>query len=179
MRTRKGMLLVLVGIAVAVCASNGIALAAASVPVKCYLTIPNVTGDGPGGQIVVYGLNHTITLPTSGINPSGKSVHQPLAIVKKIDSASPFLYKAVCLGTHFPTVTLNFPTNSKSGAAYFSVELKNVLVVGTRTWIPDILDKNSAGFGHMEDVSFIYGDIKWSDAKGNAFEFNVLTNAGQ
>ena len=32
-------------------------------PPPCYLSIANIPGDGPSGQIVVYSVNHKITLP--------------------------------------------------------------------------------------------------------------------
>jgi type VI secretion system Hcp family effector len=104
MRTWKGILLVLMGIGFVVLGSSSLAITA-SLPPNCYLSIPNITGGGPGGQIVVYGLNHIITTPANPIigGGTGRSSHQAFTIVKSVDQASPLLYKTLCMGTHIPT----------------------------------------------------------------------------
>jgi type VI protein secretion system component Hcp len=78
-------------------------------------------------------------------------------------------------GNPYPHLTFNFAT--KKGAPYFSVTLKDVMVVGIRSWIPYTVQQTSAGLGHMEDVSFLYREILWSDnGSGIQFDFDVLLN---
>ncbi|HEY4126532.1 MAG TPA: Hcp family type VI secretion system effector [Gammaproteobacteria bacterium] len=121
--------------------------------------------EGREDTILVQAFKHLVEIPTndSGV-PSGRRVHRPLMITKEVDKSSPKLYQVLCSGEVLTEVTLRWYRLDGSGdeTQYFTVMLQNALIVKLDSWVPDVLDKQYAGYSNMENVWFTYEVIRWT-----------------
>jgi len=121
---------------------------------------------GREDTILCQALNHEVYIPRdpqSGL-PTGKRMHQPLTITKVYDKTSPKLYQALCRGERMSDVSLKFYRVTPAGTEehYFTIKLREAIIVSIKPWVPNTLDPNRESFTHMEDVSFTYRDIIWT-----------------
>jgi type VI secretion system secreted protein Hcp len=121
--------------------------------------------EGREDTILVQAFKHMVEIPTndSGV-PSGRRVHRPLMITKEVDKSSPKLYQVLCSGEVLSEATLRWYRLDGSGeeTQYFTVMLQNALIVKVDSWVPDVLDKQYAGYSNMENVWFTYEVIRWT-----------------
>ena len=121
---------------------------------------------GREDSMLIQAVDHDIAIPRdpqTGL-PTGKRVHGPLKVTKFYDKSSPLLYKALCNGEQLSDVMLKFYRISPQGMEehYFTVQLKNAILVDIRNWVPECLDASLEHFKHMEDISFTYRTIVWT-----------------
>jgi len=124
------------------------------------------TMQGREGTILVEAVDHPIEIPRSpqtGL-PTGKRIHKPLQVTKLIDKSSPKLFQALCSGEQLTSVELDFYRISPQGTEekYYTIKLKNAILVSVKTWFPNCLDKELESYEHMEDVCFTYEGITWT-----------------
>ncbi|HET7174396.1 MAG TPA: type VI secretion system tube protein TssD [Gammaproteobacteria bacterium] len=121
--------------------------------------------EGREETILVQAFKHIVDLPANehGV-PSGKRVHRPLMITKEVDKSTPKLYQALCAGEPMSEATLRWYRMDGSGeeVQHFTVMLQNAMIVKIESWVPDVLDKQSAGYGNMENLWFTYETIRWT-----------------
>jgi type VI secretion system secreted protein Hcp len=154
-------------------------------PIDSYLKIPNVPGEvtNPNfkDQIALlsfsWGGEQSSSMGTSSLGSgAGKASLHPLTITKHIDKATPPLFNAMCVGTHYDTVVLSAV---KAGAtkAYLTVTLSKVFIASLQFSAADDIP--------VESVSMTYGQIcieySQQDDKGTLTStgkkcFNVQTN---
>ncbi len=108
-----------------------------------------ITGDGPGGVMILIGLSHAIVSPrdaASGL-PTGKRQHKPLTITKELDKSTPLLLRALVTNENLSAVTF---TLTRNGSPYTTVKLTNASVASrTQT-------------GGVEELEFTYQKIEWT-----------------
>jgi len=128
----------------------------------------NIEGDckmsGREGTIEVVELDHSIHIPTNEQDgaPVGKRIHHPMAITTVMGKASPLLAMALCTGEPC-TVTLKW--YRQSGAAeehYYTTTLEDAVLVEHRTFIPNVFDRETKEYQHMEKACFSYRKIIWT-----------------
>ncbi|HSN17386.1 MAG TPA: Hcp family type VI secretion system effector [Gammaproteobacteria bacterium] len=121
--------------------------------------------EGREDTILVQSFKHVVDLPSNenGL-PSGRRVHRPLMITKEVDKSTPKLYQALCTGEPMSEVTLRWYRMDGSGeeVQFFTVMLQNALIVKVESWVPDVLDKQNAHYGNMENLWFTYEVIRWT-----------------
>jgi len=122
---------------------------------------------GREGASLIQQFEHEITIPRdaqSGL-ASGRRVHHPVRIVKRIDKASPKLLQAECQGERFPKVEFKWyridPTGAGGQVHYFTTMLEEAIIVGMKTWFPITADSTKNDYSHFEDVLFTYRKIVW------------------
>jgi len=121
---------------------------------------------GRENSILVQAVDHDIEIPRdpqTGL-PTGKRIHHPLKITKSYDKSSPKIYQALCSGERMSDVTFKFFRISPQGMEehYFTIKLKDAIIVDVRNWVPVCLDPAHEFYRHMEDVSFTYRNISWT-----------------
>jgi len=101
--------------------------------------------------------------PHSG-QPTGQRVHEPLIVTKLMDKASPLLYNALASGETLTEVEMKFYRTSAAGSLehYATWLLNSAIIVGMRAVMPNILDRSFEQYGQLEEVSFSYAAITWS-----------------
>jgi type VI secretion system secreted protein Hcp len=121
---------------------------------------------GRENTILVYGMNHGITIPRSPTDglATGKRTHGPISVIKEYDKSSPKLYQALCTGEHMKEVTLKWYRITKMGIEehYFTHELEDAIVVGISPFMPTTFLSGNDCYRHMEQISFTYKKIKWT-----------------
>lgn len=117
------------------------------------------------GSSLIYQLEHEITSPRdpqSGL-ATGQRVHHPIRIVKRIDKASPLLYKALCENEELDEVIFQWWRSKKVGGFehYFTTKLVDANIVSMKEWFPITIDPAKEQFVHLEDIAFTYNEIRW------------------
>jgi type VI secretion system secreted protein Hcp len=143
-------------------------------PVHAYLTLKgskqgDIKGscdqEGHKGEILVQEFRHEVEIPRdphSG-QPTGRRVHKPMSLTKVFDKASPLLYQALCTGEMITEATLKW-YRIKAGTEehYFTIQIKNGLLVTMKPYMPMCLDPKNAAYEHMEELAFSYEKIIWT-----------------
>lgn len=118
---------------------------------------------GREGSILVNEYHHTIRIPTSPQTGQamGKRIHEPVTFTKCIDKASPKLRLACVSGERLKHLTFSFFRINQMGVEehYYTVKLENAVVVSAKQWFPNVLDKPTESYGHMETVQVTYERI--------------------
>lgn len=96
---------------------------------------------------------------------SGERTYEPIRITKRIDKASPLLAKALC-NNEVIEATYKFfrPTPSGDGTTeqHFTVEIQEGRVGSITRVSPDVIDPASANAPPCEEVTFVFGYIRWA-----------------
>jgi type VI secretion system secreted protein Hcp len=96
---------------------------------------------------------------------SGKRLHGPVRIVKRIDKASPLLYQALCSNEGLSECKFKWYRNDPTGAGgqkhYFSTELEQAVLVEIKQWFPLTADLTRQNYSHFEECAFKYRKITW------------------
>jgi type VI secretion system secreted protein Hcp len=125
---------------------------------------------GREGSSLVQQFSHEISMPRdpqSGL-PSGRRVHHPVQIVKRIDKASPRLLQALTTGERFSDVTYKWYRIDPMGGQqhYFTIQLEEAVLVGMKEWFPITADNTRSTYSHFEDVAMTYRKITWTWVDG-------------
>lgn len=129
------------------------------------------------GSIELRGVQHLLSIPTD--NNTGKLTgtrqHAPFMFEKEIDSASPYLYKAVATGQTLKEAEIKWYRISDAGQEeeYFNILMEDVKVISISPIMHDT--RNCPGTGHMESVALRYAKITWKYVDGN-IQFNDAWN---
>jgi type VI secretion system secreted protein Hcp len=127
---------------------------------------------GREGSSLVQSLTHQVTIPRdpqSGM-ASGRRVHHPLQITKRIDKASPKLYRALVTGERLSEVIIKWYRITQSGGGgqehYFTTKLEEAVITDIKVWFPLTMDPTKRDCSHLEDVSMTYRKIVWTWVDG-------------
>ena len=124
------------------------------------------TSPGYEGQIRVYEMDYEVEIPTDPQKgtPTGQRIHKAFKIVKHVDRSSPQLFQACCTGETITEWELSFVQISDKGTEeeYYSVKLKNAIIVMARLYKPNIILPENKPFRDMEEIHFTFSDIIWS-----------------
>jgi type VI secretion system secreted protein Hcp len=123
---------------------------------------------GREGSSLVQAFSHEVTIPRdpqSGM-ASGRRVHHPLVITKRIDKASPKLYMALTKGERLTEVTVKWYRIVQAGGGgqehYFTTKLEEAVIVSIKDWFPITMDPQKRDYSHLEDISLTYRSITWT-----------------
>ena len=114
-----------------------------------------ITGDGPGGTIVLAEASHAIVSPrdaASGL-PTGKRQHKPFVISKPLDKSTPLLMKALVNNENLSAVTFSFRRGG-SATPYMTVKLTDASV------------SSNEQTGEIEIIQLTYRKIEWTWVDG-------------
>jgi type VI secretion system secreted protein Hcp len=126
-------------------------------------SVGKIFQEGHEDEILVQAFAHQVIRPTdpqSG-QPTGDRVHKPLMITKVFDRSSPLLFNALTTGESL-TCTLKWYRPADGGVEhYFSIELKDAVIIDIQSSMPNCQDPDMAHFTHLENVYFSYREISW------------------
>ncbi|HTO10416.1 MAG TPA: type VI secretion system tube protein Hcp [Candidatus Binatia bacterium] len=137
------------------------------------LSIPNLCA-GPI-DVTLFSLEASNTVPLGGGagGGSGKASIKPLVLSKAPDDCTPLLFRAVFLGQHFQTATLQVGT--KKTPVLFTIQLRDVLV----TDLKHEFAKNGTGAGDdnlAESVTLDAGSLTFTSG-GTSVTCSQTTNS--
>ena len=95
---------------------------------------------------------------------SGERTYEPIKIVKRIDKSSPLLAKALCQNEVIEA-TFRFyrpaPSGDRTTEHYFTIEIQEGRIGSITRISPDVIDPASANAPPTEEVTFVFGYIRW------------------
>lgn len=100
---------------------------------------------------------------------SGRRQYEPLLIRKRIDKATPLIWKALVLNEVVDGVFKFFrpnPTGDGTTQMFYSIEIKEGRVASVRDFNPDTIQPASSTMPPMEEVTFVFNTISWTIADG-------------
>ncbi len=100
---------------------------------------------------------------------TGRRQYQPLKILKRIDKASPLLYKALTQNENIEGTFKFFrpnPTGDGTTEQFFTVAIKEGNVAAIREVVNNTLDKALVDYPPMEEVTFVFRTINWTYTNG-------------
>ena len=128
-------------------------------------SVGNYSKPDQEGKCLVQAFEHSVHKPTDDQSGqvSGPRQHRPCVVTKLVDKVSPVLYENMCHGKICEEVLIEFYRTDKQGTTepYYTVTLKEAVIVDMRTYIPNCLDPVNSQLAHLEEVSFSYKAIDW------------------
>ncbi|MCT4711320.1 type VI secretion system tube protein Hcp [Enterobacteriaceae bacterium H11S18] len=126
---------------------------------------------GREGSIEVTELMHAVELPTDDMTGkvTAKRIHGDYAIIKEVDSASPYLYQGVTSGKRYQKAELKFYKINNNGqeTEYFRTTLENVRINEMEPFMLDIKAPAFEKHSHLEALYLSYEKITWHYIDGN------------
>ena len=108
---------------------------------------------GREGSIEIVELMHNVELPTDNLTGkiTSKRQHGDYALIKEVDSSSPYLYQGVSSGRKFKQATLKFYRINYNGQEeeYFRVTMDNVRVNYIEPFMMDIKNPTFEKHNHL------------------------------
>jgi len=106
--------------------------------------------------------------------PSGARHYAPISIVKRVDKATPLLYKALCDNAAIEAVFKFYrpsPAGDGTTEQFYTVEIKQARIAGIGLSSPDAT--GGAGGPPTEAISFVYNNMTQTyESTGAAHEDN-------
>lgn len=100
---------------------------------------------------------------SSGV-ASGERTYEPIRVVKRIDKSSPLLAKALCNNEVIEAGFKFFrpsPAGDGTTEQFFTVEIQEGRIASVVRVSPDTIDPASANAPPTEEVTFVFGYIRW------------------
>jgi type VI secretion system secreted protein Hcp len=132
----------------------------------------SVTQKGRENSILVHSYSNEILEPrdaASGL-PTGKRQHQPITLVKDVDTSSPKLWSALVNNEALTTWVLKFWSAEAAQPGVekqiYTVTLTNASIASIREFMSDNLDPAQAKRPLQDQISFTYQKIEWTWTEG-------------
>ncbi len=102
---------------------------------------------------------------------TGRRVHQPLLIRKRIDKSTPLILKALCENQVIDGILKFYrpnPDGDGTTQQNFTVAFSKGRVNSSRLYVPDTSQVISSNLPPMEEVTFVFHTIVWTDVTTGA-----------
>jgi len=100
---------------------------------------------------------------------TGRRQYEPITIRKRIDKASPLLFKAMVenqvIDGKFKFFRPN-PTGDGTTEQFFTVEIKKGRISGYKNYVPDTIEPASSTDPPLEEIQFIFHTISMTYTNG-------------
>ena len=112
-------------------------------------------------------VHHEVRKPTDAQmgRATGARVHGPLRILKRIDKATPLLFKALTQNQRLPKLELKWyrpdPTGSGEIQHFYTVTIQDAMCSRIEAWLPNTMAEGESHYTPMEWVEFNYRVINW------------------
>jgi type VI secretion system secreted protein Hcp len=96
---------------------------------------------------------------------TGRRRYEPILVRKRIDKATPLIYKALANNEVVDGIFKFFrpnPTGDGTTEQFYTVEFKGGRVSSVRNYSPDCIDPVSSNQPAMEEVQFVFHNILWT-----------------
>lgn len=100
---------------------------------------------------------------TTGV-ATGRRDYQPLRILKRIDKATPLIYKALRANHDIEAEFMFFrpsPAGDGTTQQFYTVTITGANVASVRDYVPLVFDPVGANQPPLEEVTFRFKNIKW------------------
>jgi type VI secretion system secreted protein Hcp len=100
---------------------------------------------------------------------TGRRSYEPIIIRKRIDKASPLIYKALCENQVIDGVFKFFrpnPTGDGTTEQFYTIEIKKGRVASFNATSPDCIEPASSNDPPLEEIAFVFHTISWTYTNG-------------
>jgi type VI secretion system secreted protein Hcp len=100
---------------------------------------------------------------------TGRRQHQPLRIIKRIDKATPLLFKALAENQVMEGVLKFFrpnPTGDGTTEQFYTVEFKQGRINSIKQRLPNTIVPATSTEPPLEEVTFVFHTISWTYTNG-------------
>jgi type VI secretion system secreted protein Hcp len=125
------------------------------------MTLESARG-GEGVSAIIESYRHAIEIPLDELTAraTGRRVHHPFRVTKRVDRSTPLLYRAMTASETIPSVRIRVPTSLGRGGDPVMINLSNARIVAIESSSqPD----ERVGY---ETISFVYERIQWASEDG-------------
>jgi type VI secretion system secreted protein Hcp len=124
------------------------------------------TQKGREGMIAVHALEQNVVVPvdvSSGM-ATGRRVHKPIVITKRVDKSSAPLHLALSRDEVLSEVTIQFFEVGRDGVErnHYTIVLKNARITGLRHVMLDNNKPDLARLPAYEELTLVYESITWT-----------------
>ena len=118
-------------------------------------------GRGGGVSAIIESYRHGVSVPQGGAaaRTRGQRTYEPLTVRKRVDAATPLLYRALARSENIPAVTIRLPTTRAAGGPTMTITMTDARIM-------TITSGSSGDELPIEEVSFNYAKIKWTYSEG-------------
>jgi type VI secretion system secreted protein Hcp len=109
---------------------------------------------------------------------TGKRTYQPLVVRKRIDAASPVLWKAFRTNQVIDAVFRFYrpsPVTPVMPVQFYTVEIHGGRIVSMRDILPDALTPATASQPPLEEVTFAFKTITWTFTDGGITDMDTVS----
>ena len=130
-----------------------------------------ITSQGRENSIECYGFNSEVQTSreaTTGLS-TGRRIHLPIRISKKIDKSSPLILKALTTNQAIEGTFKFFranPSGDGTSQHYYSVNITNARVASVKQLSEVHNDTKDLGLPALEEITFVFQDIRWTYEEG-------------
>ena len=119
-------------------------------------------GRGDGVSAIVASYEHAIEIPQEAMaaRASARRVHTPFMVRKRVDRATPLLYRAMTASETIPAVRIRVPTSRARAGEPVIITLTNARIVSIQSG-----SRADETLAH-EQIAFVYERITWSSDDG-------------
>ncbi len=100
---------------------------------------------------------------------TGRRQYEPIMIRKRIDKASPLLFKAMVENQVINGKFMFFrpnPTGDGTTEQFFTVEIQQGRISGYKNYVPDTIEPASSTDPPLEEIQFVFGIISMTYTQG-------------
>ncbi len=100
---------------------------------------------------------------------TGRRQYEPIRILKRIDKATPLLYKALCENTVIEGVFKFFrpnPTGDGTTEQFYTVTIKQGRIASVSQQVPNCIQPATVTDPPLEEVTFVFHTIAWTYTNG-------------
>jgi len=125
------------------------------------MTLESARG-GEGVSAIVESYEHAIEIPSDELTAraTGRRVHRPFKVTKRVDRSTPLLYRAMTASETIPGVRIRVPTSPGRGGEPVMINLSNARIVAIES-----SSQADERVGY-ETISFVYERIQWASDDG-------------
>lgn len=129
-------------------------------------------GRDDGVSAIVESYEHAIMIPEDAMaaRASGRRVHAPFTVRKRVDRATPLLYRAMTASETIPSVRIRVPTSRGRAGEPVNITLTNARIVAIHSG-----SRPEEDVAH-EEISFRYERIEWASADGTLVHTDEWTD---
>jgi type VI secretion system secreted protein Hcp len=100
---------------------------------------------------------------------TGRRSYEPIIIGKRIDRATPLLYKALCENQRITAKFMFYrpsPNGDGTTQQFYTIEIRNGRISHFLAEVPNCLDPVASSSPPIEEIGFTFEDITWTYKEG-------------
>lgn len=129
------------------------------------------TSLGRANSIECIYFDHMVSSPRDASTgmATGRRQYSPIVIRKRIDKATPLLFKALTTNQPIEGIFKFFrpnPTGDGTTEQFYTITIKKGQITSIRNYLPDTLMDTTSQLPALEEITFTFNDVTWTYSNG-------------